>query len=239
MTAAEKRITDLEARMDEAERQIGLLWEEIRKLWEKMGDTEDRVSALEDKMGEVEDDLEELTERVDAMSVRITNEAEDRISEGGRYPAAPGEALIRIETGQTDSGKSDTVAKFQMVIVFVIPPGDYWVYVNFIPANYGNTPDNALDNVNIQLQNATQLDYQGGYSGNPYGCPLGYGRIKIHNTGEAVRIDSTCTVGLTGFVPTQWPDSNVSSTIGKLNFKQGQSKIITNASSYLGSITPA
>ena len=99
MTAAEKRITDLEARMDEAERQIGLLWEEIRKLWEKMGDTEDRVSALEDKMGEVEDDLETTKSKVTNLcSINFANENSTEIAVGGGTWQCPADSWVQIIT---------------------------------------------------------------------------------------------------------------------------------------------
>ena len=99
MTAAEKRITDLEARMDEAERQIGLLWEEIRKLWDYVHENRSRIEYLEGKLEETEDDLESTKSKVTNLcSINFAGENSTEIAVGGGTWQCPTDSWVQIKT---------------------------------------------------------------------------------------------------------------------------------------------
>ena len=85
MTAAEKRITDLELRMDEAERQITLLWGQVRLLWEE-------TRKLWTKITEVEEKVHNL------CAINFAGENSTEIAVGGGTWQCPTDSWVQLMT---------------------------------------------------------------------------------------------------------------------------------------------
>ena len=241
MTAAEKRITDLEARMDEAERQIKALWEYARE-------NRSRIEYLEGKMEKVEEDIEEIKDRLDAMPVTITLNADNRIVDTG-HPDAPGEVLLGSDSIMSDSGKSDVVVRHKNVIIFVVNPcNTITFYVNWLAAAYNDNgaPNEQLNGTVTKIavngvDMTASAQFMSGYVGSPYGnIPYGWGQARINVAGMGqvyVRCDSEWAVGCTNFDPTIWPNNNIPFIVQNLTYSQPNvPKLFHSAQDYWNSI---